>query len=260
MRKNYSIDISIPPRTFWMVIVPLAALVSLSGVVAGILFIDRLVMPRLVHANRGTVLVPSIAGQAWEDAREKLYGAGLRIQVQGREYNNHVARDHIIGQQPAAGETMNTAERRGVYVIVSKGPEIGVVPDVVGIAEYQARRELLKQGFAIGKVNRRFSDTAPKDAVISLSPGPGTAISREMPVDMTISKGVEPTTAEVPTLVGEPLSSAKKMLDDIGLKTGTIESRPSPGAQPGTVVSQSMAPGSSVPFGSEINLVVSTEH
>jgi len=260
MRKNYSIDISIPSRIFWMVIVPIAALISLSGVVAGILIIDRLVMPRLVHVNRGTVAVPAIAGLAWEDAREKLYETGLRIQVQGREYNNRIARDHIISQEPAAGESMNTAERRGVYVIVSKGPETGVVPDVVAVSEHLARRELLKQGFAIGKIIRRFSDTAPKDAVISLSPAPGTTMSREMPVDLTVSKGIEPTTTEVPTLVGEPLSSAKKLLDDTGLKTGTIESRQSPGAQPGTVVSQSAAPGSSVSFGSEINLVVSTEH
>jgi serine/threonine-protein kinase len=259
MKKNYSINITIERRTFWTILVPIAVLLTLTGIMTGILIVDRLIMPRMIHVNRGVVTVPAITDLGFEDARQKLYDIGLRMQITSKDYSDAIPRDHVITQEPAPGEKLNTAERRGVQVVISKGPEIITMPSIENMQEFQARRELIRLGLTVGKIARKFSDEVPKDGIISSSPKAGTSISREMPVDLVISKGPEPTTTEVPTLVGEMLSTAKKSIEEAGLKVGKIETRPSSSAAPGSIISQSESPGSSVPFGTAINLVVSTQ-
>ena len=48
------------------------------------------------------------------------------------------------------------------------------------------------------------------DVVVDAFPASGTTISREMEVDLYVSKGPRPTHAEVPNLVGESIGSAKE--------------------------------------------------
>jgi beta-lactam-binding protein with PASTA domain len=82
-------------------------------------------------------------------------------------------------------------------------------------------------------------------------------MSREMPVDLVISDGVKPTHADMPNLIGESLLDAKKKIEDGGLKLGTIGYKNNGTLSPGTVISQSVAPGSSVPLDATVNIVVS---
>jgi serine/threonine-protein kinase len=78
-----------------------------------------------------------------------------------------------------------------------------------------------------------------------------------MPLDVVISDGPKPTHAEVPNLIGESLLSAKGKIEKSGLKLGKIEYKQNATVTPGTVVSQSMPPESSVPLGSMLSIVVS---
>jgi serine/threonine-protein kinase len=257
MKQNYVI--SIPVKAFWRIAVPAAVLGGLVCMLVGILVVDNLVMPRIVHVNRGWVTVPVLRAVPYEQARQRLYDVGLRLSVRGREYNDSVAEQCVISQEPPAGERLNTAERRGVNVVMSKGPEVARVPQVVGGFEYQAKRELRKQGFEVGGAIHRYDPKVPKDHVISVSPPAGTRISREMPVSMTVSKGPEPTEAAVPNLVGEMLSDAKKLLEENELTTGDVTYRYSATSMPGRVLSQSSPPGASIPLHSAVNLVVCAE-
>ncbi len=69
-----------------------------------------------------------------------------------------------------------------------------------------------------------------------------------MPIDLIISDGVKPTHADMPNLIGESLLDAKKKIEDAGLKLGKLEYKTNTTLSPGTVVSQSVPPGSSVPL------------
>jgi serine/threonine-protein kinase len=139
---------------------------------------------------------------------------------------------------------------------MSKGPEVARVSDVRQKLESLAKRELRKHGFTIGKVTKSFSDSIAKDLVISVSPAPGSAISREIPIDMVVSKGPEPTTTAVPNVVGDLLSEAKQKIEKSGFTVGTIVSRQVATSNPGIVISQSRPPGTSAAFQSSIDLVV----
>jgi beta-lactam-binding protein with PASTA domain len=253
MKKNYSI--SVPAGVFWKVIVPVAVILAITGGALGILVVDKMIMPGIVHTDRQDVIVPSLFKQPWEKARQSLFDIGLRLRIQERQYDEKIPRDYVISQQPAADEQVKKG--RMVVVVVSKGSETGIVPDLRKLAERKAVTELRKQGFLVGKRKHDFSDSLEKDLVISVSPAAGTSMSREMPVDLVISDGVKPTHSDMPNLIGESLINAKKKIEDSDLKIGKIEYKNNGTLSPGTVISQSVPPGSSVPLESSINIVVS---
>jgi eukaryotic-like serine/threonine-protein kinase len=253
MKKSYSINI--PADLFWKVIVPATVIVCVAGAALGIVVVDKVVMPGIVHSDRQVVIVPDLANLQWEKARQRLFDVGLRLQIQARQYDEKLLRDYILSQQPAPGEKVKKG--RMVIVVVSKGSEVGVVPNVRKLTERKAVTELRKQGFIVGKRKRDFSDSLEKDMVVQVSPPPGSSISREMPVDLVISDGVKPTHADVPNLIGESLLDAKKKIEESGLELGTIDYKNNATLSPGTIISQSVAPGSSVPLESTVNVVVS---
>ena len=253
MKKNYSI--SVPAGVFWKVIVPLAGILAIIGGALGILIVDKVIMPGIVHNDRQDVLVPSLVKQPWEKARQSLFDVGLRLQIRDRQYDEKIPRDHIISQQPAPDEQVEKG--RMVVVVVSKGSETGVVPDLKKFTERKAVTELRKQGFIVGKKKHDFSDSLDKDQVIAMSPAPGASVSREMPIDLVISDGPKPTHSDVPNLIGESLLDAKKKIEDGELELGKIEYKNNGTLSPGTVISQSVPPGSSVPLKTVVNIVVS---
>jgi serine/threonine-protein kinase len=253
MKKNYTISVS--SAAFWKIIVPCLALCMAIGGIGGLFIVDKIIMPHIVHMDRGMVVVPSITREPWEQARQDLFNIGLRLQISARQYDEKVPRDHIISQQPLPGE--NVKKGRLVTVVVSKGSEIGVVPNVMNLTERKAVIELKKAGFIVGKSKRDFFDDFAKDVVAGISPKEGTVISREMPLEMVVSDGPKPTNANAPNLIGESLLTAKEKIEKSGLKLGKIEYKSNPSVSPGTVISQSVPPESSVALESVINIVVS---
>lgn len=253
MKKNYTISISV--EKFWKVIVPSALILCIMGIFIGIMIVDHFVMPNIVGVNRDMVVVPGITGMSYEQARQRFFQVGLLTEIRGREYDDKVPADAVISQLPETGSKVKKG--RKIAVTVSKGKEIGVIPDVRNLSERQARIELKKHGFSIGKVKKVYNDEKPIDVVVDAFPQSGTTISREIEVDLIISKGTKPTSAEAPNLVGESLTEAKKRIEESGLKLGSINYQNNKSLLPGTIVSQSVAPGANVPLESSIDIVVS---
>jgi eukaryotic-like serine/threonine-protein kinase len=253
MRKSYTISIS--ARRLWAVVVPLAVLCLSAGSLLGFFVVDKIIMPTIVRTDRGMVKVPSVVNIPWEQAREKLLKDGLRLRIGVRQYDETFDCDKVINQQPGAGEQVKKG--RMVMVTVSKGSEIAAIPEVVGKPERKALFDLRKAGFIIGKVKRDWSDQYEKDAVSKLSPKAGTTISREMPVDVELSNGPKPTHATMPNIIGDGLIDARKKIEGAGLAVGKIDYKHNPTVTPGTVISQSVPPESSVPLESTVNIVVS---
>lgn len=252
-KKYYSF--SIPVREFWRIYLPATALALFAAGAAGFFFVDLVIMPGVVGINRDMVDVPDISGLSLEQGRENLFAAGLLTEIRERQYDDTVPVDAIIGQTPLPGEKVKKGRR--ILVTVSKGKEIAVIPYVKNMTEHQARNMLNKQGFMSGVLKKTFNDTIPLDRVIDAFPGCGTTISRDMKVSLILSKGPKPSSAEMPNVVGEPIADAKKKVEDAGLTVGKINYRNDPSLLPGTVVSQSISPGSAVPFETAADLTVS---
>lgn len=253
MKKNYTI--SIPVKTFWTIIVPSFLVTCILGAVTGFFFVDKIVMPQIAGVNRDILEVPGVNGLSYEAARQKLYEAGLLTEIRSREFDSNLPEDAVISQTPEKGEKVKKG--RKIAIVLSKGKEVAVIPDVRSLTERQARIEMKKSGFTIGKVKKTFHETVPNESVIDAFPQSGTTVSRALEVDLIISKGVKPTHTEVPNMVGESITSAKEKLAESNLNAGKISYENNPSLLPGTIISQSAAPGSRLPLDSSVDLVVS---
>jgi len=251
-KKYYTISVSV--KTFWTVLIPLGLFLFAAGGLAGFLAVDRYVMPKIVGVQRELVNTPDVQGMAYEDARNKFYGVGLLTEVRGREFDDSLAEGSILSQFPDPGEMVKRG--RKIALTVSRGPEAAKVPYVRGMTAQQARTAMRNGGFTVGNVKRTYS-TLPVDAVIETFPPAETVTSRAMDVDLIVSRGPRPTHAEVPNVIGESLSEAKKKVDEAGLKVGKVTYQNNPSLVPGTVVSQSASPGARVPLESSLDIVIS---
>ncbi|MBN1130230.1 MAG: PASTA domain-containing protein [Chitinispirillaceae bacterium] len=252
-KKYYSF--SIPAGLFWKLYLPVLVFGALLAAAGGVFFADIFVMPRIVGNERDVVEVPGVTGVPLEEAREKFFAAGLLTEVRSRDFDNAIPEDAVIAQMPEAGARVKKGRR--ISVVVSKGKEFAVIPDIINMTERQARMELKNRGFIIGEVREQFHGKQPPETVFEVFPKCGTTISRDMKVGFVISKGPKPTSAEMPNIVGENLAGARKILEETGLKAGKISYRNDRSLLPGTVISQSVSPGENVPFETPVDMAVS---
>lgn len=253
MKQSYTINI--PVKLFWKVLVPGLFILAIVGTIGGVLVVDKVIMPNVVGVNRDVVEVPDVRKLDYEECREKLFQVGLLTEIRTKEYDDTVPENAVVTQSPEAGSRVKKG--RKIAVVISKGEEIGIIPDVRNISERQARIILKKNGFTLGRIRKIYSKERAVDVVINAFPKSGTTTSREIEVDLYVSKGPKPTHAEVPNLVGESLKNAKVKIAESELVLGKISYKNNPSLLPGTIISQSAAPGSRVPLESRLNLVVS---
>jgi serine/threonine-protein kinase len=256
MKKNFTISIDF--WRFFAIILPAAILIGIAGLVAGFLVVDKFVMPHIIGvANKGVVKVPDIQGFDVERAKQTLYDVGLRLSVDHREYDLSIPRNGVLSQTPPAGEEVKAG--RHIIVIVSNGDEVDTVPDVRHLVENAARKICSEKGFFNVIIKRIYDDVVPLDQIVWTEPNGGTITSREIPLVIALSRGARPTHADVPNLVGDMVSEATSKLDEVGLVLGSVSYR-SASSAPGTILSQSVSPGSSAPLESSVDIIVATKN
>ena len=132
-------------------------------------------------------------------------------------------------------------------------PQLVNVPNLVGQPVEIAAAVLGKPGLALGDRSRRESDAAA-GTVIAQSPVAGTRVKRGTNVDVTIATSA---LVAVPDLTGETPRDAARLLRRAQLGLGQEGQRESE-ARPGTVIRQSLAPGTRVPRETLVNILVAT--
>lgn len=199
------------------------------------------------------VIVPSVAGKQVDTARNILLNANLRVSITDA-FNDKVPSGYVISQNPEAGTTVK--EQRTITLIVSKGPEITVVPDVRGIKQRDAELQIKNAGLAVGRIDEQYSPDVPADTIISQNPRPPAQVNKGTAIDLVVSKGVGPRKLTLPDFRGSPLSTVTSQLESLKLKTGTVTEVPSDKFPPGTITGQNPAPGLEVQEGSAVDLSV----
>ncbi len=100
----------------------------------------------VISKGREPLTVPDLSGITYAEATTQLEELGLSIEAT-EEFSDSVAKGTIISQDVAHGETRYRNDV--IKVVVSKGPEMIAVPNVVGLQESQARSILESAGFAV---------------------------------------------------------------------------------------------------------------
>jgi eukaryotic-like serine/threonine-protein kinase len=127
------------------------------------------------------------------------------------------------------------------------------VPDVLDQTEASARSELQAAGFEVQAVQAP-SDSTPEGFVSAQNPDPGTEAPKGSTVTITVSTG--PSSATVPTVVGEQREAAQDDLKNAGFKVKVENVPVTDPTQDNIVQTQSPDGGSQAERGSTVTIFV----
>jgi serine/threonine-protein kinase len=117
-----------------------------------------------VSKGPAPVDIPSVAGRSEADATARLTDAGLQVRVV-RRFDNSTPDGQAIGTDPRAGKRAHAGDT--VTLVMSKGPRLFPVPDVVGMSLSEAIPAIVHAGFKADP--RAFAPGGPQK-VFRVSP------------------------------------------------------------------------------------------
>lgn len=184
----------------------------LTVVIAVLLVLGALLVGNwLLRDNDHVFAMPDVQGMSKTEAEEQLSEHGLRFAVVGEEFSTKEA-GTVLSVQPKVGSDI----RQGSWVeaVVSKGPEMVIVPEVTGYARVPAVDLLETQGFRVERVDVVDEAKRPRGTVAGIEPAEGTAVAPGSAVVLKVSSGL----VELPDLAGKSLLDARRALLDLNLE------------------------------------------
>jgi beta-lactam-binding protein with PASTA domain/tRNA A-37 threonylcarbamoyl transferase component Bud32 len=144
---------------------------------AGSVLKDGQSIVMVVSVGKPKVEVPQVAGRRFDDARAVL--AAAHLQAKRTVTFDDLPKGLVVRTEPAAGAGATWGST--VTVVVSKGPDLVVVPDVVGLSKGQAEQRLREAGL-------RWSYVLPIGSqVVDQSPEPGDKAKRGSDVRLLLN-------------------------------------------------------------------------
>ena len=200
-----------------------------------------------------TVAIPDVRDRTPDDAKAQLEDLGFKVQVVDQA-SADVEKDHVIGTNPAAGA--HPEKGSTVKLLVSTGPEQVAVPSVVGKQRNDAENILRDAGFQV-QINEVEAPDEKAGTVLDQNPGAGAKVDPGTTVTLTVAKQPQQQLVTVRNVVGFTEDAAKQALENDGLKVKVQNQNPPDPTKPeGTVVSQSIPPGTQVAQNTEITIMV----
>ncbi len=192
-----------------------------------------------------TVDVPDLKGRTLIEANVLLTEKGLYLKAEGEEYDPVVLPGRIVRQDVPPGNKVK--ERRGIKVIVSKGPRVSSVPEVIGLGTDEAEFVINQSGLRVTRVIRVHSSKVKRDRVIAQWPAPDEAMRETM--TLVVSSGPYNIIYYCPDFSGKDRDEAQTLAERLGL---TVEFT----GQGEKVISQKPKPDTPVKPGDDIHLLL----
>jgi serine/threonine-protein kinase len=121
----------------------------------------------VISRGRQPIKFADWTGQPVDQAVKALTDVKLKVDATKEAFSDTVPKGSVISQSPATGTLF---EGGLVTMVVSKGPELVVVPDVIGQQEAPARVTLEGLGFTV-KIQRAFGGIFGTVRLQSIAPG-----------------------------------------------------------------------------------------
>ncbi|MBQ39480.1 MAG: hypothetical protein CME04_24110 [Gemmatimonadaceae bacterium] len=229
-----------------------------AGVVAGsavlfLVLIDSVILPAIVEVPM--VTVRDVRGQSTAAARQRISAIGLRLAVRDSVYSETAEAGQIVDQAPEPGQRIKRARR--VFVDVSRGRRLYLVPDVAGGSLREAGLQIQGHQLAMGNVRPVSHTSVPEGVVIRQDPVADTRVPRRTRIDLQISSGSPFAPKAVPHLLGLSISVVEDSLLKYEMTLGKVTDRVAELLPPGQVLSQSPEAGVGVQRHTAVDLVVS---
>ncbi|HEY3011236.1 MAG TPA: PASTA domain-containing protein [Gemmatimonadales bacterium] len=132
--------------------------------------------------------LPRVLEMPEPKARQKLTELGFRPRLDGERPNDSFPTGTVIWQDPPPGTVL--PPNSVVQLVLSAGPALVAVPDVIGLNVSQASKILAAAGVRVGAVD---STSAGKErgVVLATRPAAGVGRPRGAAVALVVSRGSE---------------------------------------------------------------------
>lgn len=177
----------------------------------------------------------------------------MKIEVEEEKYDIEILEGKIIEQDPKYQENFKIKEGSTIKVIVSKGQEKVIVPNVIGDKKDEAIEALKELQLQI-KFEEENSDDIEKGNITKQSIKEGEEILAGSEITLTVSLGIEQV--QVPNLIGKSEADAKALINSSKLKyKATLKTSDSSQAN-NVIVNQSIVSGGYVDKNTEITITL----
>lgn len=199
------------------------------------------------------VQVPNLVGMTEEKVKETLKDTKLEYEIKESKYSTDVDPGLVISQDPEYKNDYRIKENTKIGLVISLGQKMTKVPKIGVVTREEAER-ILKEADLEPVVVEEFDKKVEKGYVIKQDVDPETEVSAGSTVTITVSKGLDEV--EVPELRGKTKAEAISEIEKAGLKIGTTINEQDTTKDDGTVLKQSLEPGSKAEKGTSINITV----
>jgi beta-lactam-binding protein with PASTA domain/tRNA A-37 threonylcarbamoyl transferase component Bud32 len=121
----------------------------------------------VISEGRQPIQLQDWTGQPVDQAVKALRGAKLKVDASKQDWSDTVPKGSVISQSPATGTLF---QGDPVTLVVSKGPQLVAVPDVIGRQEGAATSILKRLGFGV-QIERAFGGFFGTVRLQSVDPG-----------------------------------------------------------------------------------------
>lgn len=196
------------------------------------------------------VKIPDFKGKTFHEARRIAKDLGLNIVISKTEKSEDVPKGHIVRQRPEAGSTVKKG--RKVYVNLSSGPEMVVIPDLRGLTLDVAKEILKEKGLEVKRVLYVRSEKEGK--VLAQSPKENEPTLKTEKVSLVVGKR-EKVFYVVPDMGNLDLEEVLGELEEKGIRYRIQHVREFSGERR-VRVECNVAPGSIISTDDEIEIIV----
>ena len=230
------------------VITALILIVAISA--AGLKF-----MRSGIGGGEKDIEMPMFIGQTYDDAVRTAEALGITLVEDGEDYSSYYDAGYIFYQSVSEGTMI--AENTKIGVKVSLGLTSEKMPDVIGKEEQAAVEAIIKLVGDAVQVVYEFSDEVEVGKVFDQSPLKGSEITANSDIILKVSKGAENDEVAVPDVTNTTEADARRSLEAVGLKVGSVSYTTSDKVDEGKVITQTIRANNEVAKGSVVNLVIS---
>ncbi len=199
--------------------------------------------------------VPLLVGIPFVGVNYKLARAGLQLGVVQFQATSSALPGTIISQDPPPGACVLLQSH--VSITISRTPTVlsrsTVVPNLIGVVDAQTPGILRQYQLVLGAVHEQLTNQWPPHTVILQAPQAGIKVSPSSAVAIWIA--MTPRVV-VPDLRGSHYSAVGSALAERGLRLGAVNRQVTGSSPAGTVIAQQPQPGTSVPPGSTVAVLV----
>ena len=221
-------------------------LILLAGVVAGVAWLFG-------AGPAGVVSVPDVSNVPLAEARAVLDEEGLGALSTEEVFDEDVLAGLVIRTDPAAASEVRRFEH--VELLVSRGPELFVVPDLLGKTQVEAAAELGAAGLTVGSLDEEYDESVAAGQVLRQAPEAGAERRGRSAVDLVVSLG--PAPVAVPDVTGLPEEDAVAAIEQAGLGAVVGEAREYSTVVPAGAVLRQDPSGVEVRRGTRVTLTLS---